>query len=121
VVGVAEGLLNDYIMLASYVLQTTSGILTAPRIIPLQTLNVDEYPQKLGNREGRMGVVELDSDGVGELLPSLLALLESTDDIVQRGSAPEVLLLQTELLTTLEVVVRVEHSGNSLSTLLVRY
>jgi hypothetical protein len=47
-------------------------------------------------------VVQLNGDRVGELLPRLLALLEAADDVVQRGGAPEVLLLQAELLTTLE-------------------
>lgn len=68
-----------------------------------------------------MCVVKLDSNRVGKLLPRLLALLETTNDIVERGSAPEVLLLQAKLLTTLKVVVGVEHRGDSLSTLLVRH
>jgi hypothetical protein len=76
--------------------------LTVPRIVPLQTLNIDEDPQKLGNGKSRVSVVELDGDRVGELLPGLLALLEATDNVVERGSAPEVLLLQAELLTAFE-------------------
>jgi hypothetical protein len=49
-----------------------------------------------------MGIVELNGDRVGELLPGLLALFEAADNIVERGSAPEVLLLQAELFTALE-------------------
>jgi hypothetical protein len=77
-------------------------VLTGPRIIPFQTLDIDEDPLKLGDREGWVGVVELDGDGVGELVPGLLALLEAADNVVERGSAPEVLLLQAEFFTALE-------------------
>jgi hypothetical protein len=51
-----------------------------------------------------MCIVELDSDRVGELFPRPLVLLEATDDIVERCGAPEVLLLETEFLSTLEAV-----------------
>jgi hypothetical protein len=78
--------------------------LTAPRIIPLQALDIDEYPQKLRDSKSWMSVVKLDGDRVGEFLPSLLVLLESANDIVQRGSAPKVLLLQAKLLTALEAM-----------------
>jgi hypothetical protein len=77
-------------------------VLTGPRIVPLQTLDVNENPLKLWDRESWMGVVKLDGDRVGELLPGFLALLEAADNIVERGSAPEVLLLQAELFTALE-------------------
>jgi hypothetical protein len=76
--------------------------LTVPRIVPLQALNIDEDSQKLGDGESWVSVVELDGDRVGKLLPGLLALLEATDNVVKRGSTPEVLLLQAELLTAFE-------------------
>jgi hypothetical protein len=75
---------------------------TVPGIIPLQALDINENPQELGDSQSRVGIVELDGNRVGELLPRLLALLETADNVVQRGSAPEVLLLETELLTALE-------------------
>jgi hypothetical protein len=83
-----------------------------------------------------VGVVELNGDLVGELLPRATGLLESADDIVERSSAPEVLLLQAKLLTAVEaavvrhkltycgvylLVVRVENSRNGLGTLLISY
>jgi hypothetical protein len=74
---------------------------TAPRIIPIQALDIDQYPQKFRDGERRVRIVKLDGDRVGELLPGLLALLESADDVVERGSAPEVLLLQSKLFTAL--------------------
>ena len=68
-----------------------------------------------------MSVVQLDGDLVGELLPRALALLEAANNVVERSSAPEVLLLEAKLLTALKVVVGVQNSGNGFSTLLVRY
>jgi hypothetical protein len=49
-------------------------------------------------------VVELNGDRVGELLPGPLVLLEAADNIVKRGSTPEILLFQSELLATLKAV-----------------
>lgn len=84
-----------------------------------------------------MGVVKLNGDLVGEFGPGTLSLLEPANDIEERGSAPEVLLLQTELLTTLKavllldiilwisrlysLVVGVENGGDGLGTLLISY
>jgi hypothetical protein len=51
-----------------------------------------------------VGIVELDGNLVRELAPSTLALLESADDVVERGGAPEVLLLQAKLLTAVKAV-----------------
>jgi hypothetical protein len=83
-----------------------------------------------------VSVVELNSDLVGELVPGALALLEAADDVVERGSAPEVLLLQAKLFTTVEalhvrynhrssrmysLVVWVEHSRDCFGTLLLGY
>ena len=99
----------------------TSTPLTVPCIVPVETLNVDQNPLKLWDGQSWVSIVKLDSYLVRELFPRALALLEAANDIIERGSAPEVLLLETKLLTTLEVVVGVQNSGNSLSTLLVRY
>jgi hypothetical protein len=77
---------------------------TAPRIVPIQAFDIDQYPQKFRNGKRRVRIVKLDGDRVGELLPGLLALLESADNVVERGSAPEVLLLQSKLFTALEAM-----------------
>ena len=68
-----------------------------------------------------MSIVQLNSNLIGEFEPSTLRLLESADDIVQGCSDPEVLLLQTKLLTTIEVVVGVQDSRDGLCTLLICY
>jgi hypothetical protein len=66
-----------------------------------------------------MGIIQLNGDLLGELAPSTLGLLESADNIVQGSSNPKVLLLQSKLLTTVKVIVGVEDSADSLSSLLV--
>lgn len=66
-----------------------------------------------------MGIIELNGHLVGEFAPCTLRLLESSYNIEQRCSNPEVLLLQSKLFSSIEVVVRVQHGGNGLSTLLV--
>ena len=66
-----------------------------------------------------MGVIELNGNLLRELTPCTLRLLEATDDIIQRCSYPEVLLLKTKLLTAIEIVIGVQDSTDSLSTLLV--
>ena len=49
-----------------------------------------------------MGVVQLDCDLLVELLPWTVGFLEAADNVIQRCSTPEVLLLQTELLTAIQ-------------------
>lgn len=68
-------------------------LLTAPCLIPLQALNIDQYSLKLGNGQCRVSVVELNRDLVGEFLPGALTLLETSYNVVKRSCAPEVLLL----------------------------
>ena len=63
----------------------------------------------------------LDGYLVGELLPSLLGLLEPSHDVEKRGSAPEVLLLQAKFLAALQAVVGVKNRRDGLGTLLVRH
>jgi hypothetical protein len=65
----------------------------------------------------RNTLVELNGDVVGQLVPRLVELLEAADDVGQRGRAPEVLLLQPELLAGVVRVVRIEDAGNGLGRL----
>jgi hypothetical protein len=98
---------------------TYGGHNNVPGNIPLQLLEVDEDALKLDDGQGRVGVVELDGNLLGELLPGTLGLLEAANDVVQRGGDPEVLLLQAQLLAPLKVVVGVEHGADGLGALLV--
>ena len=59
-----------------------------------------------------MSVVELDRRVVGELGPRFLKLPESTANIAQGRSSPEVLLFQSQFLSFVGVVVGVEYSSD---------
>ncbi len=104
VVGVPKGLGND-----------------GPSFVPLETLEVNEDALQLDNRQRRVGIVELDGDLLGEFLPRAFRLLEATDDVVERGGDPEILLLEAQLLAAVEVVVGVEDGADGLGSLLVRH
>ena len=64
-----------------------------------------------------MGIVKLNFVEFGELSPVSVRLFESADDVMQRGSTEEILLLQSELLTLLTRVIRVEATCNVLGRL----
>lgn len=93
----------------------------APCLIPFQPLQIDQDPLQLDDGQGGMRVVQLDPDLVGELPPRSLGLLEPTDDVVERGGHPEVLLLQSKLLSSLQIIVRVQHRRDGLRPLLIRH
>lgn len=78
-----------------------------PCLFPLKTLLVHQDALELNDSKSWVRIIELNSHLLRELLPGALALLESTNDIVQGSSNPEVLLLQAELLPAVQVVIRV--------------
>ena len=78
-----------------------------PGQVPFEMFNVDENSLQLDDGQRRVGVVELNSYLFGELLPRTVGLLEAANDIIEGGCNPEVLLLQTKLLSTLQVIVGV--------------
>ena len=90
-----------------------------PGQVPFKVLNVNENSLQLHDGQCRVGIVELDSHLVGELLPRAVGLFETANDIVQRGSNPKVLLLQPKFFSTLQIVVRVQNSADGLSSLLI--
>lgn len=85
----------------------------------MQALNINQNTLQLDNGKSRVSVVELDSDLVGEFLPGALGLLEAAHNIIQRGRHPEVLLLQSQFFTLVQVVVGIQHGANGLGSLLV--
>ena len=76
-----------------------------PGLVPIKTFKIEKNALKLNNGKRWMGVVQLNRNLIRELTPCTLRLLESTNDIVERSRNPEVLLLQSKLLTTIEVVI----------------
>lgn len=90
-----------------------------PSLLPVKTLEINKDTLELDNSQSWVGVVQLDGNLLGELPPRALGLLETADDIVQGSGNPEVLLLETKLLSTVQVVVGVKNSADGLGTLLV--
>ena len=66
-----------------------------------------------------MSIVELNGNLIREFPPGALGLLETTDNVVEGGSYPEVLLLETELLSTIQIVIGIQDGADRLGTLLV--
>ena len=65
-----------------------------------------------------MGVIELDLVFLSKLRPVILMVLfVSSNDVTDGCTAEEVLLLQSQLLTSLCVVIWVEHTCDILSAL----
>ena len=99
-----------------------------PRGLPGQAFHVHEDPHELGDGQGRVRVVQLDGDLVGEggevgadgVPAPELGRLEAPDDVLEGGSAHEVLLLQAELLAFEEVIVGVQHAGDVLGEVAVQ-
>jgi len=76
VVSVREGVVDD-----------------VPGCLVGQLLFIDEDPEQLNSTDGRVGVVELNFVKLRELSPIRVSLLESADDVIQRGRTEEILLL----------------------------
>ena len=90
----------------------------APCLVIWHLLFVQEDSQKLNDGDGRMCIVELDLVFLSELGPVIwMVLLVPSDDVTDGGTAEEVLLLQTELLSCLCVVIWVQHTSDILSLL----
>ena len=85
-----------------------------PRLVPGVVVDVDEDPHHFGDGEGGVRVVELDDDGVLEVLEVVSCVPEARENVLKRGGDEEILLFETELLALVVVVVRVEHAGDVL-------
>mmetsp|Transcript_36390 Transcript_36390/g.74689 ORF Transcript_36390/g.74689 Transcript_36390/m.74689 type:complete len:855 (+) Transcript_36390:63-2627(+) len=86
---------------------------------PAEVILIHEEAHKLGDADGRMGVIELHRHLVWKLLPAASGLgsHERPDHVLDGGGHEEVLLLETKLLTSLVVVVGVENLGDLESAL----
>ena len=85
-----------------------------PGSIPLQPLAVDQDPHQLRDRQGRVGVVELDGHLIRQALDRRVLDRVAPEDVLDRGRDEEVLLLEPELLALGDVVLRIEHAGDGL-------
>ncbi len=90
-----------------------------PGRLPAEPVDVDQQPHQLGDRDDRVGVVELDGHLVGQCRPVTVAQAEAAQDVVQRAGDEEVLLLETQLAAGGGRVVGVEDLGDGLRVDLV--
>ena len=98
-VGVTEGFNHDF-----------------PGLFPGEIILVDEDAQQFGDRNRRVGVVELHSDLGIEVGPGVTIEAEvAADDVAQRAGHEEVLLDEAQFFAVLGLVVRVQHLGDRLA------
>lgn len=85
-----------------------------PCLTELHIFFVDKDALKFGHGDSRMGVIQLNGHELGQGRVGKIKLLEPSKDVLQRGGAPEVLLLQSEFLALVGVIVRVKDSSDGL-------
>lgn len=78
---------------------------------------VDQNSEELDSADSRVSIVKLNLIKFGELSPIGVRLFKSADDVMQGSCTEEILLLQSELLTLLTGVIRVQDAGDVLSGL----
>ena len=98
VVGVSEGVGND-----------------VPSLLPAVAALVEEYSHQLRDSEGRVSIVDVDSNLLVEVLQCAVYVHVAHYDIADGSGAHEILLAQTERLALEVVIVRVKDLGNSVS------
>jgi hypothetical protein len=79
-----------------------------PSLIPRDILLIEQDPHQLGNSQGRVGIIHLNTDVVRKSGPRLLELDKSPQDILQTSRSPEVLLLKSKQFTLVHVIVGVQ-------------
>jgi hypothetical protein len=90
-----------------------------PSNIPRDVFHVNQDSLQLDDCKRWVCVVQLNCNLIRELGPRTVGLLESPNDIVQRSCDPEILLLQSELLTGRDIVVGVQNRRNCFGPLLI--
>jgi hypothetical protein len=83
-----------------------------PCLVPRNILLIEQDPHQLGDSQGRMCIVHLNTDVIGQSTPRLLELDEPPQDILQTSRSPEVLLLKSKQFTLVHVVVGVQDLGD---------
>ena len=73
-----------------------------------QRILVDQQPHQLGDRDRRMGVVELHGEFLVEAAQRELLGAQDAHHVLQRAGDEEILLLEAQLLAAQLLVVRVE-------------
>ena len=79
-----------------------AAIRTIPCLIPFEPFHINKDTLYLDNRESRMRIIKLDIDLIRKLPPWSFRLFEPTNNIVEGGGNPEVLLLQSEFFPSVK-------------------
>jgi hypothetical protein len=95
VVGVGKGFFTD-----------------GPGVVPCQPFLVHEQAHEFGNGDGRVGVVELDGNEVGQFCKITFHFFESSKNVGQGGGHEKVLLFQAQLPALFHLIAGVEHTGD---------
>ncbi len=80
-----------------------------PGFVPAEMRLVEQDPHQLGNRQGRMRVVQLDRDLVGNELPIPVAPVEAPNQIGKRTGNQEIFLHKAQCLPDIGAVVGIEY------------
>ena len=89
-----------------------------PGRCPEHAMLVTEQAHQLGDSDGRVCVVEVDGDLVGQIVEMVVLFQVVEDDVLQGGGDEEVLLPQAEFATGRRTIIRIEDPGNVLKTVL---
>ena len=88
-----------------------------PGLIVPEELDIKKLSQELDSRDDWVRVIHLYLVKFGEIVPVAIVELKSFNDILNGRTAEEELLLKSQFLTLPLSVVRVEDTGNILSSL----
>ena len=82
-----------------------------PGPVPPQIGFIEQNPHQLGNSQGRVSIVELDSNFLWKPAPIGITVPEAPNQIGERAGHQEILLHEAEGLSHARGVVRIQHSG----------
>ena len=91
-----------------------------PGLVPLESFLIDEDSHQFGDGDGRMGIVQLYGNLVGELAEVIaVCALVAAENVAYGACAEEILLDETEGLSCLGGIVRIQNVGDDLGTCLL--
>ena len=78
--------------------------------IPAQAFLIHQQTHQLGNRQARMGVVDVNGHFIGQQSEIIAkAALEILEGVLEGGAGEEIMLLEPQLLALVMVVLGIEH------------
>ena len=97
VVGVSKGMSND-----------------VPSLVPVVAAVIEQYSHQLGDSEGGVSIVDVDSYLIGKVIHSAVNVHVGVYDVAYGSCYEEILLAQTQRLALSVVIVRIKHLSDSL-------